>query len=108
AFGVPAVVAVNVFPEDTVEELRFLQAKALEMDAMAAALSRPIATAERGRRNWLRWSWQPVSALPPAAYSMRRMSLLRRRLRPLPGSCMGQAAWRLNLRHRGTSKSRPG
>ena len=41
AFGVPAVVAVNVFPEDTVEELRFLQAKALEMDAMAAALSSP-------------------------------------------------------------------
>jgi len=41
AFGVPAVVAVNVFPEDTVEELRFLQAKALEMDAAAAALSSP-------------------------------------------------------------------
>ena len=41
AFGVPAVVAVNVFPEDTVEELRFLRAKALEMDAMAAALSSP-------------------------------------------------------------------
>ncbi|MEP6600665.1 MAG: formate--tetrahydrofolate ligase, partial [Nitrospirota bacterium] len=40
-FGVPAVVAVNVFPEDTVEELQFLQAKALEMDAMAAALSSP-------------------------------------------------------------------
>jgi formate--tetrahydrofolate ligase len=35
------VVAVNVFPEDTVEELRFLQAKAVEMDAMAAALSSP-------------------------------------------------------------------
>ena len=41
AFGVPAVVAVNVFPEDTMEELRFLQAKALEMDAMAATLSSP-------------------------------------------------------------------
>ena len=41
AFGVPAVVAVNVFPEDTPEELRFLRAKALEMDVMAAALSSP-------------------------------------------------------------------
>ena len=40
-FGVPAVVAVNVFPDDTDEELRWLKAKAVEMGAVAAALSSP-------------------------------------------------------------------
>jgi formate--tetrahydrofolate ligase len=41
AFGLPAVVAVNVFPDDTEEELQFLKAKAVEMGAVGAALSSP-------------------------------------------------------------------
>ena len=41
AFGIPAVVAVNAFPEDTMEELRYLKEKAMELGAAAAAVSSP-------------------------------------------------------------------
>jgi len=40
-FGIPAVVAVNRFPDDSEEELQYLKAKAVEMGAAAAALSSP-------------------------------------------------------------------
>lgn len=40
-FGVPAVVAVNAFPDDTQEELQYLKARAIEMGAVAAAISSP-------------------------------------------------------------------
>jgi formate--tetrahydrofolate ligase len=40
-FGVPAVVAVNMFPDDTSEELEFVKARALELGAVAAAISSP-------------------------------------------------------------------
>jgi formate--tetrahydrofolate ligase len=41
AFGIPAVVAVNAFPEDTADELRYLKEKALELGAAGAAVSSP-------------------------------------------------------------------
>ncbi len=41
AFGVPAVVAVNVFPDDTQEELQILKEKGVEMGAAAAVVSSP-------------------------------------------------------------------
>ena len=40
AFGIPAVVAVNAFPEDTADELRYLKEMAMELGA-AAAISSP-------------------------------------------------------------------
>jgi formyltetrahydrofolate synthetase len=39
AFGIPAVVAVNAFPEDTAEELHYLKEKAMELGAAGAAVS---------------------------------------------------------------------
>jgi formate--tetrahydrofolate ligase len=40
-FGVPAVVAVNVFPDDTQEELELLKEKAVELGAVAGVASSP-------------------------------------------------------------------
>jgi formate--tetrahydrofolate ligase len=40
-FGVPAVVAVNVFPDDMTEELEFVKARALDLGAAAAVISSP-------------------------------------------------------------------
>jgi formate--tetrahydrofolate ligase len=40
-FGVPAVVAVNRFPDDPTEELQYVKDRALEMGASASAVSSP-------------------------------------------------------------------
>jgi formate--tetrahydrofolate ligase len=47
AFGIPAVVALNAFPEDTEAELHYVQAQALRLGALGATVS--TAWAEGGK-----------------------------------------------------------
>jgi formate--tetrahydrofolate ligase len=47
-FGVPAVVAVNVFPEDTNDELRYVQRQAVQFGATHAAVSTAWADGGKG------------------------------------------------------------
>jgi len=48
AFGVPAVVAVNAFGDDPKDELEYVQAKAVECEAVASAISTPWADGGAG------------------------------------------------------------
>jgi formate--tetrahydrofolate ligase len=47
-FGVPAVVAVNMFPDDTPEELEFVKVRAVDLGAAAAAVSSPYRDGSAG------------------------------------------------------------